>query len=237
MDVPRLILLAAAASVALGACGGQPTDDGRSAQAEGGEHRQGVTSDASPTGEPREVVEKRASGRRKPRGRARRRDPRSVRRTTGPAVRILEPSTDLTAHGGVVTVSVAIEGFKLASQRVRPPFPAPVPGRGHVHFYLDTKTLPTTHSPPSTGSSRSVSGTSYTWIGVAPGRRRFAVQLVGKDHAPLTPPVTDEITVEVVSRSGAPLVRDQSEGAETRPSFGSRHRFGPASRTAPTAAR
>ena len=92
---------------------------------------------------------------------------------------------------------MAVEDFKVVNQRVRPPFPSPVPGQGHVHFYLDTKTLPTTHGPPATGAYRSTSATSYRWTGVGPGEHSFSVQLVGKDHAPLRPPAKDRITVEV----------------------------------------
>ena len=90
-----------------------------------------------------------------------------------------------------------VKAFTLVHQRVRPPFPSPVAGQGHVHYYLDTKRLPTTHSPPATGVYRSIPATDYTWTGVAPGKRSFAVQLVGRDHAPLTPPVTDRITLDV----------------------------------------
>lgn len=96
-----------------------------------------------------------------------------------------------------MTVSVVVKTFKLVNQRVRPPFPAPVTGQGHVHYYLDTTRLPTTHSRPATGVYRSIPATEYTWTGVAPGKRSLAVQLVGRDHATLTPPVTDRITLDV----------------------------------------
>ena len=97
-----------------------------------------------------------------------------------------------------MTVSTSVKGFELVEQRVRPPFPRPVRGKGHVHFYLDTATLPTTHSPPATGAYRSVSGRTYTWTGLPHGTHSLAVQLVGKDHAPLRPAAKDRVTVEVV---------------------------------------
>jgi hypothetical protein len=115
-----------------------------------------------------------------------------------PSIGILKPTTGQTVHGDAVTVSVSIKGFKLVNQRVRPPFPRAAPGKGHVHFYLDTKTLPRTHSPPTTGTYRSVSSTTYTWTGIPPGRHTLAVQLVGKDHAPLGEPVKDRVTVTTV---------------------------------------
>lgn len=115
----------------------------------------------------------------------------------GPSLAIRAPAEGSTIHGGAVTVSVTVKRFELVRQRVRPPFPAPVPGQGHVHFYLDADGLPTTHSPPATGTYRSVSETSYTWTGVAPGRHSLAAQLVGRDHAPLRPPAKDRVAVTV----------------------------------------
>ena len=112
-------------------------------------------------------------------------------------IRITKPGDGTTVRGGAVTVSASIEDFELVPQRVRPPFPPPVDGSGHVHFYLDTKTLPTEHGPPATGAYRSTSATTYTWTGVAPGTHSLAVQLVGRDHVPLRPAVRDRITVEV----------------------------------------
>ena len=100
-------------------------------------------------------------------------------------------------RGDQVTVTVSVDNFRVVQQRVRPPFPPPVAGRGHVHFYLDTKRLPTRHGPPATGVYRSMSTTRYTWVGVPPGRHSLAVQLVGKDHAPLRPQAKDRITVEL----------------------------------------
>jgi hypothetical protein len=114
-----------------------------------------------------------------------------------PSITLLEPTRRQTVAAGAVTVSASVTGFRLVDQRVRPPFPPPEAGQGHVHFYLDTVNLPTTHSPPATGSYRSISGTSYTWPDVSPGRHSFAVQLVGKDHVPLRNPVKDRITLVV----------------------------------------
>lgn len=123
--------------------------------------------------------------------------PASEPGTPEPSISILTPTDGQTVHGGSVTVSVSVKGFKVVNQQVRPPFPPPVAGKGHVHFYLDTETLPRTHSPPTTGTYRSISMTTYTWTGVGPGRHTFAVQLVGKDHVPLSAPVKDRITVTV----------------------------------------
>lgn len=114
-----------------------------------------------------------------------------------PSITILTPTDGSTARSGEVTVSVSVIGFNVVDQQVRPPFPPPIAGEGHVHFYLDTETLPTTHSLPATGTYRSISETTHTWTGVAPGRHAFAVQLVGNDHAPLSPPAQDRVTITV----------------------------------------
>lgn len=121
--------------------------------------------------------------------------PRALKAT--PSVRIVAPPNGRTIRGGDVTVRVAVDGFELVRQRTHPPFPPARAGRGHVHFYLDTEALPTLHGPPRTGTYRSVSTTSYTWAGLTPGRHSLAVQLVGRDHAPLRPAAKDRITVDV----------------------------------------
>lgn len=114
-----------------------------------------------------------------------------------PSITILTPTDGSTVRSGEVTVSVSVKDFNVVDQQVRPPFPPPMAGEGHVHFFLDTETLPTTHSPPSTGTYRSVSETTYAWTGVARGRHGFAVQLVGNDHAPLSPPAQDWVIITV----------------------------------------
>jgi hypothetical protein len=110
----------------------------------------------------------------------------------GPSITILRPKAGSTVHGRTIRVSVLLKGFKVHEQ-----FQPPVPGEGHVHFYLDVKRLPTTHTYPSPVPYRSISGTSYTWTGVSPGRHSVAVQLVGNDHVPLRPAAKDRVSVTV----------------------------------------
>jgi hypothetical protein len=107
-------------------------------------------------------------------------------------VAIRTPRTGATVHGSTIRVSVSLRNFKLHEQ-----FRLPVAGQGHVHFYLDVEKLPTTHAYPSPVPYRSISGNTYAWSGVRPGRHVLAVQLVGNDHVPLRPPVTDRVTVIV----------------------------------------
>jgi hypothetical protein len=179
----RKLVLVVASSVLIAACGEEGDDDRSVPRA---------AAERSPS--PAVGTERRGDER----GRgALQRVAGNLRRTREPSVRILTPTGRQALRAGSVTVSVAVEDFDVVKQRARPPFPPPVPGEGHVHFYLDTETLPTTHGPPATGAYRSMSATSYTWTGVGAGRHSLAVQLVGRDHAPLSPPAKDRITVEV----------------------------------------
>lgn len=110
-----------------------------------------------------------------------------------PSIRIVTPTAGATIHGRSIRVSVSVKGFNPRHEQFRPP----APREGHVHFYLDVKTLPRTHVYPSPVPYRSISGTTYTWTGVRPGRHTVAVQLVGNDHAPLRPAVTGRVTLTV----------------------------------------
>jgi hypothetical protein len=110
----------------------------------------------------------------------------------GPSITILTPKVGSTVQGSTVRVSVLVKGFDVVNKQ----FQAPVAGEGHVHFYLDVETLPTTHARPTTGTHRSISGTTYVWTGVSPGRHTFAVQLVGNDHVPLSQPAKDQVIVQ-----------------------------------------
>lgn len=110
-----------------------------------------------------------------------------------PSITMVRPKAGATIHGRSLRVSVLVKRFNPRHEQFQPP----VPREGHVHFYLDVKTLPTTHAYPSPVPYRSISGTAYTWAGVSPGRHTVAVQLVGNDHVPLRPQAKDRVTVTV----------------------------------------
>lgn len=112
-----------------------------------------------------------------------------------PSLTILAPKPGSTIHDSTITVAVSVKNFRVVNKQFQPP----VAGAGHVHFYLDVKTLPTTHVYPSPVHYHSISGTSYTWTGVRPGRHIVGVQLVGNDHVPLRPQVEAEVTITVRS--------------------------------------
>ena len=170
-------------SVVTGACGGAGTEK-EEVNRPAAEPQPRAAAYAAPT-EPR-------SG-----GRQRTGDEARGAGGSSPSIAIRRPKSARTVERSAVTVSVSVRRFRVVEQRTRPPFPAPVDGQGHVHFYLDTETLPTMHGPPATGAYRSIAGRSHTWRNLTPGRHSFAVQLVGKDHAPLSPPVKDRVTVDV----------------------------------------
>jgi hypothetical protein len=109
-------------------------------------------------------------------------------------VKLTRPVDGSTIRGGTVELVAVVSLFEVVAKQ----FQAPVPGEGHVHFYLDVEDLPTTHARPATGSYSSVSRTTYTWPDVEPGEHTFAVQLVGNDHVPLRPPARDEVRITVV---------------------------------------
>jgi hypothetical protein len=94
-----------------------------------------------------------------------------------------------------VRVAVSVKGFRVVNKQ----FQRPVANEGHVHFYLDVSTLPRTHTYPSPVHYHSISGSTYTWTGVSPGRHTVAAQLVGNDHVPLRPPATARVTLTVRS--------------------------------------
>jgi hypothetical protein len=114
-------------------------------------------------------------------------------RASTPSITIVTPKAGGTVRGSRVRVAVSVRRFKVVNKRFRPP----VSNEGHVHFYLDVKTLPRTHTYPSPVHYHSVSATSYTWTGVRPGRHTVAVQLVGNDHVPLRPAATDRVAITV----------------------------------------
>jgi hypothetical protein len=175
----------------------------------GGEHDDEESATGTGAGDSAGAVVRTAPGTEGSPGRVDGGPPASARGTARPSISILTPSDGQTFHDSAVTVSISVTGFKLVKQQIRPPFPPPVAGEGHVHFYLDSETLPTTHSPPTTGTYRSVSATTYTWSGIGPGRHTFAAQLVGKDHVPLSAPVKDRVDVTV----GYPRLERQSGAA------------------------
>jgi hypothetical protein len=114
----------------------------------------------------------------------------------GPAVDITAPDDGDTADAGGIEVEVDVSDFDVVDKLGEPP----VDGEGHVHFYMDVASVPTTPGQPAVtaeGTYHAEATTSYTWEDVPAGEHTFAVQLVNNDHTPLEPPVVAEVTVTV----------------------------------------
>lgn len=76
----------------------------------------------------------------------------------------------------------------------------PASGEGHVHFYMDVAKVPTEPGKPAVtaqGTYHATAGTSHTWEDVPAGSHTFSAQLVNNDHTPLSPPVSETVTVTV----------------------------------------
>lgn len=115
---------------------------------------------------------------------------------TGPSVSIVKPAQGSTVAAGAVTVEAYVTGFSVVDKLGQ----APVPGEGHVHFYLDQTPLPTTPGQPaitSQGTYHATATLTYAWPDVKAGSHIFSVQLVNNNHTPLQPPVTATVTVTV----------------------------------------
>ncbi|HXG42519.1 MAG TPA: DUF4399 domain-containing protein [Dehalococcoidia bacterium] len=115
----------------------------------------------------------------------------------GPTVEIVSPSAGATLPAGDIRVEVRVSGLQVVE-----PTLTPVPGQGHVHFYIlrPDQQVPTTPGQPAVtaqGTYHATATTTHTWTNVQPGTYKLAVQLVQNNHTPLQPPVVREITVTV----------------------------------------
>jgi uncharacterized protein DUF4399 len=114
-----------------------------------------------------------------------------------PSVSITMPSDGSEVTAGKVTVVASVANFEVVNKLGQDP----VPGEGHIHFYIDVKEIPTTPNKPAITDDaktyHAVATKSFTWDDVKPGKHRFAVQLVNNNHTPLSTAVTDEVTVTV----------------------------------------
>jgi hypothetical protein len=115
----------------------------------------------------------------------------------GPSVEIVSPSPGATLSAGNIRMEVRVSGLQVVE-----PSLTPVPGQGHVHFYIlrPDQQVPTTPGQPAVtaqGTYHATATTSHTWTNVQPGTYKLAVQLVQNNHTPLQPPVVREITVTV----------------------------------------
>ncbi len=124
----------------------------------------------------------------------------SINTDTNPGLTITNPKNGGLRNSAAVTITASISNFKVTDKQGQPP----VPGEGHLHFYMDVLPPSTLGQPaiPASGVWAHVSGTSYTFTNVPPGLHRFYVQLVNNDHTPLSTSVTDSIQVYAINYTG-----------------------------------
>jgi plastocyanin len=123
-----------------------------------------------------------------------------------PMITITSPQNGATVQAGSVPVTVQVSNFNIVDRQGQ----ANAAGEGHVHFYLDAGTVPQTPGQPAIPSNAQVqwahvSGTSYTFTGVAPGTHTIAVQLANNVHTPVIPLAYQTVTVTVAGSPTTPL--------------------------------
>lgn len=97
-----------------------------------------------------------------------------------PTLAITAPTADAVVCGEPLVVDVAVTDFALI------PMDDPVtPGAGHIDLTLNGQPVMMGHEPP------------FDLFGMADGRALLRAELVGSDHAPLDPPVTDEVQITI----------------------------------------
>ncbi len=119
-----------------------------------------------------------------------------------PQAMIAAPKDGELLPAGDVNVSVDVMHFNLTNKLGQ----ANVTGEGHILYYMDV-TAPTIKGKPATTASGTYVPTaekSHTWKNVKPGMHNFSIELVNNDNTPLSPPVTDKVTVMVQSPAPKP---------------------------------
>ena len=113
-----------------------------------------------------------------------------------PSIQITSPLEGATVPAGNVTVMVHVDDLTLVSKLGQ----ASVAGEGHIHYFMDVASVPTTPGKPAltaAGTYYPTANTSYTWTNVMPGMHKFAIELVNNDHTPLVPAKYTMINVTV----------------------------------------
>lgn len=137
--------------------------------------------------------------------------------TTGaPTITISSPQDGATVPAGNVTVTVQVTNFSIVDKQGQ----ASVPGEGHLHFYMDVSPLPNDPVKPAIPANASavwahVSGTTYTFTNVSAGTHTISAQLANNDHTPVSPIVTDSVTVTATGSSATEQPTTESTATST----------------------
>jgi hypothetical protein len=116
-----------------------------------------------------------------------------------PQLAVTAPTDGETISGTTVTVRFEVTDFTIVASDVpleeagrRPE--ANRPGEGHVHLMLDTfPVVVWTQDAP------------YTFTDVPPGEHLLTVELAENDHAPLSPPVVQQVRFRTVADQVMPV--------------------------------
>ncbi len=119
----------------------------------------------------------------------------NVEKAPSTSVKIIEPKDGSVLTASSIKVSINVSNFNIVAKLSE----TPVPGEGHIHYYLDAEPPTTPEQPAVTepGTYTATTDISYTWENVVAGRHTLAVQLVNNNHTPLEPPVIDTVQVTV----------------------------------------
>jgi hypothetical protein len=106
-----------------------------------------------------------------------------VRPSTDASVAILSPQPQQVLRGSPATVRVRLR--LVGARIVAGTSTHLVPGKGHIHLYLDGQLLTMTH-------------TTSTTIEAYPASHRLEAEFVAVDHGPFSPPVTASVRFTVI---------------------------------------
>lgn len=98
-----------------------------------------------------------------------------------PVIRIVTPSEGAVVCGEPLVVDVRVEHFALVAMDAGPS----AEGDGHIDFTLSGQDVMMGHDPP------------FEIFGMEAGVWLLAASLVTPDHAPLDPPVEDEVQITI----------------------------------------
>ncbi|MDP2632125.1 MAG: hypothetical protein Q8P25_00175 [Candidatus Curtissbacteria bacterium] len=101
--------------------------------------------------------------------------------TTGttPTIKVITPGENQTIYGNKIPILFAVENLQLTDFQKTT---AAAKGQGHIHVWLD-------ESSPTKDSARKVIEDNTTYSDVPYGEHTLRAELVGNNHASLTPSV------------------------------------------------
>lgn len=106
---------------------------------------------------------------------------------TGPKLEIITPGNGQTIYGSKIPVLMSFENFEIVDYSANT---TPKAGQGHVYLWLD-------ETNPTAESATKVIEDNFTYSDVPFGNHTLVAELVGNNHATLTPP--QKVTINFTS--------------------------------------